>query len=118
MLTLSGLKQEELLFSPCPTIRLPLSCYYHISCLLVGNIFHVCALNDWYFQISLIKDAIPDFWRINYECFTTERNLEVLKAMDNFQAEIINFEHMLVFSVSLLNYSLCPILSAVMGFSA
>uniref|UniRef100_A0A0D9UX89 DUF3730 domain-containing protein n=1 Tax=Leersia perrieri TaxID=77586 RepID=A0A0D9UX89_9ORYZ len=46
-----------------------------------------------HYKISLIKDAIPDFGRINYEYFINERNLEVLKAMESFQAESIKFEH-------------------------
>uniref|UniRef100_J3KWR7 DUF3730 domain-containing protein n=2 Tax=Oryza brachyantha TaxID=4533 RepID=J3KWR7_ORYBR len=54
-----------------------------------GTAFHSLS----HYKISLIKEAIPDFSRINYECFTNERNLEVLKAMENFQAKIIKFEH-------------------------
>lgn len=46
-----------------------------------------------HYKVSLIQDSIPDFWRRNYECFTNEHNLEVLKTMENFQVEIIKFEH-------------------------
>ncbi|XP_051222968.1 protein RST1 isoform X1 [Lolium perenne] len=45
------------------------------------------------YKVSLIQDSIPDFLRRNHECFTNEHNLEVLKAMENFQVEIIKFEH-------------------------
>ncbi|VAH72993.1 unnamed protein product [Triticum turgidum subsp. durum] len=54
-----------------------------------GTAFHSLS----HYKISLIQDSIPDFWRRNYECFTNEHNLEVLKAMENFQVEIIKFEH-------------------------
>ncbi|KAG8045824.1 hypothetical protein GUJ93_ZPchr0008g14044 [Zizania palustris] len=54
-----------------------------------GAAFHSLS----HYKISLIQDSIPDFWRINYECFTNEQNLEVLKAMEIFQAGIIKFEH-------------------------
>ncbi|PNT70012.1 hypothetical protein BRADI_2g04280v3 [Brachypodium distachyon] len=54
-----------------------------------GTAFH--SLSQY--KVSLIQDAVPDFWRRNYECFTNEHNLEVLGAMENFQAEIIRFEH-------------------------
>jgi hypothetical protein len=55
------------------------------------------------FQVSLIQDSIPDFWRRNYDYFTNEHNLEVLKAMENFQVEIIKFEHMLVYFLKVLS---------------
>ena len=56
-----------------------------------------------YFQVSLIEDSIPDFWRRNHECLTNEHNLEVLKAMENFQVEIIKFENMLVCFLKVLS---------------
>jgi hypothetical protein len=56
-----------------------------------------------YFQVSLIQDSVPDFLRRNHECFTNEHNLEVLKAMENFQVEIIKFEHMLVYFLKVLS---------------
>uniref|UniRef100_M8CQR3 DUF3730 domain-containing protein n=1 Tax=Aegilops tauschii TaxID=37682 RepID=M8CQR3_AEGTA len=62
-----------------------------------GTAFHSLS----HYKISLIQDSIPDFWRRNYECFTNEHNLEVLKAMENFQVEIIKFEHMLVYFLKL-----------------
>ncbi|VAH57368.1 unnamed protein product [Triticum turgidum subsp. durum] len=54
-----------------------------------GTAFHSLS----HYKISLIQDSIPDFWRRNYESFTNEHNMEVLKAMENFQVEIIKFEH-------------------------
>ena len=51
-------------------------------------------------QVSLIQDAIPDFWKLNYEFFTNEHNLAVLKAMEHLQDEIIKYEHMLVYLLS------------------
>jgi len=51
-------------------------------------------------QVSLIQDAIPDFWKRNYEFFTNEDNLAVLNAMENLQNEIVKFEHMLVLLLS------------------
>lgn len=47
-------------------------------------------------QVSLIQDAIPDFWKQNYKFFTNEDNLTVLNSMENLQDEIVKFEHMLV----------------------
>uniref|UniRef100_A0A0A9CM40 DUF3730 domain-containing protein n=1 Tax=Arundo donax TaxID=35708 RepID=A0A0A9CM40_ARUDO len=58
-----------------------------------GTAFHSLS----YYKASLIQDAIPDFWKQNYEFFTNENNLAVLKAMENFQDEIIKFEHMLLY---------------------
>ncbi|KAG2586760.1 hypothetical protein PVAP13_5NG075481 [Panicum virgatum] len=46
-----------------------------------------------YYKVSLIQDAIPDFWKQNYEFFTNEDNLAVLNAMENLQDEIVKFEH-------------------------
>lgn len=66
-----------------------------------AKLLRVLLIFGWYFQISLVQDSIPDFWRRNYECFTNEHNLEVLKAMENFQVEIIKFEHMLVYFLKL-----------------
>ncbi|GJN37363.1 hypothetical protein PR202_gb26305 [Eleusine coracana subsp. coracana] len=54
-----------------------------------GTAFHSLS----YYKVSLIQDAIPDFWKQNYKVFTSECNVEVLKAMENFQDEIIKFEH-------------------------
>uniref|UniRef100_A0ACD5VJS0 Uncharacterized protein n=1 Tax=Avena sativa TaxID=4498 RepID=A0ACD5VJS0_AVESA len=54
-----------------------------------GTAFHSLS----HYKVSLIQDCIPDFWRTNYECFTNEHNLEILKAMEKFQVEIITFEH-------------------------
>jgi len=51
-------------------------------------------------QVSLIQDAIPDFWKLNYEFFTNEHNLAVLKAMEHLQDEIFKYEHMLVYLLS------------------
>ncbi|XP_062193776.1 protein RST1 isoform X2 [Phragmites australis] len=55
-----------------------------------GTAFHSLS----YYKVSLIQDAIPDFWKQNYEFFTNEYNLAVLKAMENFQDEIVKFEHL------------------------
>ncbi|CAM0879759.1 unnamed protein product [Alopecurus aequalis] len=54
-----------------------------------GTAFHSLS----HYKVSLLQDSIPDFWRRNHECFTNEHNLEVLKAMENLQVEIIKFEH-------------------------
>ena len=66
-----------------------------------AKLLHVLLIFGWEFQISLIQDSIPDFGRRNYESFTNEHNMEVLKAMENFQVEIIKFEHMLVYFLNL-----------------
>ncbi|XP_020405686.1 protein RST1 isoform X4 [Zea mays] len=54
-----------------------------------GTAFH--SLSNY--KVSLIQDAIPDFWKLNYEFFTNEHNLAVLKAMEHLQDEIIRYEH-------------------------
>ncbi|KAJ1282422.1 hypothetical protein BS78_03G050600 [Paspalum vaginatum] len=54
-----------------------------------GTAFH--SLSNY--KVSLIEDAIPDFWKQNYEFFTNEHNLAVLKAMETLQDEIIKYEH-------------------------
>ncbi|CAO2193844.1 unnamed protein product [Urochloa humidicola] len=46
-----------------------------------------------HYKVSLIQDAIPDFWKQNYEFFTNENNQAVLNAMENLQDEIVKFEH-------------------------
>ena len=68
-----------------------------------AKLMHVLNFFCGYFQVSLFEDSIPDFWRRNHECFTNEHNLEVLKAMENFQVEIIKFENMLVCFLKVLS---------------
>ena len=64
-------------------------------------------------QVSLIQDAIPDFWTQNYEFFTNEDNLAVLNAMENLQDEIVKFEHMLVLLLSFLFRCLWTLITTV-----
>ena len=64
-------------------------------------------------QVSLIQDAIPDFWKRNYEFFTNEDNLAVLNAMENLQDEIVKFEHMLVLLLSFLFRCLWTLITTV-----
>ncbi|KAF8704854.1 hypothetical protein HU200_031092 [Digitaria exilis] len=54
-----------------------------------GTAFHSLS----HYKVSVIQNAIPDFWKQNYEFFTSEYNQEVLNTMENFQDEIIKFEH-------------------------
>ncbi|RCV24849.1 hypothetical protein SETIT_5G119500v2 [Setaria italica] len=54
-----------------------------------GAAFHSLS----HYKVSLVQDAIPDFWKRNYEFFTNEDNLTVLNSMENLQDEIVKFEH-------------------------
>lgn len=45
-------------------------------------------------QVAQIQEKITDFRRRNFQCLVSEDNVEVLKAMEEFQVKIIKFEHM------------------------
>ncbi|XP_010936627.1 protein RST1 isoform X1 [Elaeis guineensis] len=46
-----------------------------------------------HYEVAQIQDKISDFKRRNFQCLISEDNVEVLKAMEEFQVKIIKFEH-------------------------